>query len=182
VTPSQENPSSTEKGPSVIHHNWVYRRIALPIFALLRMGASPRKLAWSLAVGLVIGINPVLGSTTVLCLVVAFVFRLNVAASQLGNHIVYPLQLLLIVPFIRIGNHIFHTAPMPITGKALLEAARISPLALTRQIWLWEWHALVIWTVVAAVAIPVFALALTTLLRRLPVQVEQHQGAVISVD
>src|SRR5947209_172719 len=87
-----------------VHHNWAYRRIALPIFALLRMGASPEKLAWSIAAGLLIGINPLLGSTTLLCLAIAFIFRLNVAASQLGNHVVYPLQLLLLLPFIRLGS------------------------------------------------------------------------------
>ena len=64
-------------------HNWIYRRVALPILALLRLGASPERLAWSLAIGLVVGINPILGSTTFLCLLLAFLLRLNIAASQL---------------------------------------------------------------------------------------------------
>ena len=33
------------------HHNWIYRRGVLPILALLRMGATPRSLAWSIAAG-----------------------------------------------------------------------------------------------------------------------------------
>src|ERR1700678_89505 len=98
--------------PHPIHHNWIYRRVALPILALLRMGATPEKLAWSIAVGLLIGINPILGSTTILCLAAAFVFRLNIAASQVGNHIVYPLEFLLLIPFIRLGSRVFGTAPM----------------------------------------------------------------------
>lgn len=180
MTPSQENPSDIKQSPSVVPHNWVYRRVALPVLALLRMGTSPQKLAWSLAVGLAIGINPVLGTTTILCVAVAFVFRLNVVASQLGNHIVYPLQLLLVIPFIRMADRVFHTAPMPLSRTALLEAVRTNPLALTRQIWLWEWHAFVIWAVVAAVAIPVLALGLTPLLQRLPMQAEQqHQSPII---
>jgi len=174
--------SGTGHSLDAIHHNWVYRRVALPVFALLRMGASPQKLAWSIAIGLLIGINPVLGSTTVLCLAVAFIFRLNVAASQLGNHVVYPLQLLLVVPFIRLGSRVFHTAPMPLSAKALLDAARTSPIALTRQLWLWEWHAFVVWAAIAFVAIPVFALALTPLLHRLLVRVERHQYPIISAD
>jgi uncharacterized protein (DUF2062 family) len=165
--------------PAATHQNWAYRRIALPVFALLRMGTSPQKLAWSIAVGLLIGINPVLGTTTVLCLAVAFVLRLNVAASQLGNHIVYPLQLLLIVPFIRAGSRVFHTAPMPLSPKELLYAARTRPLALTHQLWLWEWHAAVVWAAVAVIAVPVVALVLTPLFRRLLVRVEKHQYPVI---
>lgn len=176
------NVSGIEQSHSSVHHNWFYRRIALPVFALLRMGASPQKLAWSIAIGLLIGINPLLGSTTVLCLGVAFVFRLNVAASQLGNHVVYPLQLLLVVPFIRLGSRVFQTPAMPLSPKELFDAARISPLALTRQIWVWEWHACVVWAAIAVVAVPVAALGLTPVLRRLMVRVERRQYPIVAAD
>jgi uncharacterized protein (DUF2062 family) len=145
------------------------------------MGASPEKLAWSIAIGLLIGINPILGSTTVLCLVLAFVFRLNVAASQIGNHIVYPLQLILIIPFIHVGSRIFHTAPMSLSANELLHAAREHPLALSRQLWLWEWHAFLLWIIVAIVAIPLAELALTPILRRLLARIERHQYPILSM-
>jgi uncharacterized protein (DUF2062 family) len=144
------------------------------------MGASPEKLAWSIAVGLLIGINPILGSTTVLCLAVAFVLRLNVAASQLGNHIVYPLQIILVIPFIHMASRIFHTAPMPLSANDLLRAAREHPVALSRQLWLWEWHAFLLWAVVAAIAIPIIALALIPFLRKLLQRVEHHQYPILS--
>ncbi len=145
------------------------------------MGASPEKLAWSLAAGLLIGINPILGSTTVFCLVIALAFRLNVAASQIGNHIVYPLELVLIIPFIRMASRIFHTAPMPLSAAELLHAAREHPVALTRQLWLWEWHAFLLWAILAAVAIPLFAFALMPVLRRLLARVERHQYPILSM-
>jgi uncharacterized protein (DUF2062 family) len=165
---------------ATVHHNWVYRRIALPVLALLRMGATPEKLAWSIAAGLLIGINPVLGTTTVLCLAAAFVFRLNVAASQLGNHIVYPLGLILVIPFIRLADRLFHTAPMPLSPSQLLHAARENPIALSRQLWRWEWHAFVVWAILAAIAIPLLALALTPLLRSLLHRIEGHQYPLLS--
>jgi uncharacterized protein (DUF2062 family) len=181
VQPSQPNRNDPTQSTVLIHHNWVYRRVALPILALLRMGASPEKLAWSIAIGLLIGINPILGSTTVLCLVLAFVFRLNVAASQIGNHIVYPLQLILIIPFIHVGSRIFHTAPMSLSANELLHAAREHPLALSRQLWLWEWHAFLLWIIVAIVAIPLAELALTPILRRLLARIERHQYPILSM-
>jgi uncharacterized protein (DUF2062 family) len=144
------------------------------------MGASPEKLAWSIATGLLIGINPILGSTTVLCLAIAFVFRLNVAASQIGNHIVYPLEILLVIPFIRLASRIFHTEPMPLSANELLRATREHPLDLTRRLWLWEWHAFLLWTILAAIAIPLLALILTPLLRRLLVRVTRHQYPLLS--
>jgi hypothetical protein len=179
VTSSDQNPAITQPSPPPLHHNRLYRRVALPIFALLRMGASPRKLAWSIAVGLLIGINPVLGSTTVVCLAAAFVLRLNVAASQLANHAVYPFELLFLIPFIRLGDLVFHTGPMPFSTRTLIHAARTSPIALTRQLWTWEWHALVLWFCLAVVMVPIIALSITPFLRRLLVRIEHHEYPLI---
>jgi len=97
----------------------MYRRGVLPILALLRMGATPRSLAWSIAAGVLIGINPVIGSTTVLCLAAAFSLRLNVVASQIANHAMFPLELALVIPFIRLGSRVFHTAVMPLSPHLL---------------------------------------------------------------
>jgi uncharacterized protein (DUF2062 family) len=188
--PSDQFPSDTQRTLAVYplsvtqtqippHHGWAYRRIALPILALLRRGASPEKLAWSLAAGALIGINPVIGSTTLLCLAVAFVFRLNVVASQITNHIAYPLQLILIIPFINLGSRLFHTAPMPLSAKELLHAARETPLALVRQLWLWESHALILWAVLSAVLIPILAFTLAPILRRLLARVQHHEYPII---
>jgi hypothetical protein len=179
VTPSDVTPANAQSGPPPLHHNWVYRRVALPIFALLRMGASPRKLAWSIAVGLLIGINPILGSTTVLCLAAAFLLRLNVAASQLANHLAYPFELLLVIPFIRFGDLVFRTEPMPFSARSLIHAARTSPVALTRQLWRWEWHAFTLWLGLAVVLVPIIALSITPFLGRLLLRIEHHEYPII---
>jgi hypothetical protein len=163
------------------HHNWIYRRGVLPILALLRMGAAPRRLAWSIAVGLVIGINPVVGTTTALCLAAAFVFRLNVVASQIANHAMFPLELVLVIPFIKLGSRVFHTAAMPLSPRLFLRAIRVAPLALTRQLWLWEWHALVLWAAISVVAVPLLALALTPLLKRLLTRIQHHEYPIVPI-
>jgi uncharacterized protein (DUF2062 family) len=144
------------------------------------MGASPQELAWSIAVGLVIGINPILGSTTILCLAVAFILRLNIAASQIGNHLVYPLEILLMLPFIHLGTKLFHTAPLPLSTDELLASARRDPLELLRHLWMWEWHAFVVWAAFAAVLAPVLALALTPLLKKLLGRIQHHQYPILS--
>lgn len=165
---------------SSTRHNWIYRRAVLPILAMLRMGASPEKLAWSIALGLVIGINPILGSTTILCLAVAAILRLNIAASQIGNHIVYPLEILLVLPFIHLGTKLFHTAPIPLSTDELLASARRDPLGLLKHLWMWEWHAFVVWAALAAILTPLLALALTPLLRKLLRRIQSHQYPILS--
>jgi len=130
---------------------------------------TPRRLAWSLAFGMVVGINPSVGLTTVLVVMVAWIFGLNKLASLIGSHVVAPLHLLLFIPFIDLGVHVFHTRKLPMDRKQL-EHLSHHPLRLLHEIWQWEWHALIIWGLIAAVAMPIVALylrrALVVLLRR----------------
>lgn len=144
-------------------------KVLRPLLRLLRGGVTPRRLAWSLALGMVIGINPSVGLTTVLVVMLAWVFGLSQIASQIGSHLVTPLHLLLFIPFIELGVHLFHTRQLPLS-RTQIEHLSHHPWRLIREIWQWEWHALVVWGVVAAVMMPVLAVyfrrALVLLLRR----------------
>lgn len=161
------------------HHNWIYRRAVLPVLALLRMGASPRRLAWSIALGVAVGINPMLGTTTLLCLGLSFAFRLNVVASQIANHAVFPLELVLVIPFIRLGARVFRTAAMPLSSRVFMNLARHSPLALLRQVWIWEWHAFLLWLLIALGLVPLVAAVLTPILRLLDRRVKRHEYPIV---
>jgi len=145
--------------------SWVWRKIFLPVLGLLRAGVTPERLAWSIAMGVAIGINPLIGSTTVLSLLLAFVLRLSVPASQVGTHSAYPIQLLLFLPFVHVGTVLFGTKPIPLSRAEILPLAR-HPWELTKMLWMWEWHALVVWAVVAAVFTPALALLLGRVLRQ----------------
>ena len=163
-------PVPSPREPSARLHagtGFFQRRIIGPVVDLLRVGATPKRLAWSLALGCVVGVNPLLGSTTLLCLLLAWIFRLNLIASQITNHLMYPLEIGLFFFFIRIGDEVFHTGRLPLDSHALLEGVRHHPIETTRELWAWEWHALLIWVVLAAVAAPLIAFAFTGPLNRL---------------
>jgi len=132
------------------------RKILRPLLCLLRGGVTPRRLAWSLALGLVIGINPSVGITTLLVILIAWTFGLSQVASQLGLHVVAPLHLLLFIPFIQLGVHLFHTRSVPLDRHQIEHLSR-HPIVMLHEIWRWEWHALIVWGVVAAVTMPLLA-------------------------
>ena len=144
-------------------------RMLHPLLRQLRGGATPRRLAWSLALGIVIGINPSVGITTVLVVMLAWAFGLNQIASQLGAQAVTPLHLLLFVPFIELGVHLFHTRRLPLSRQQIEHLSK-HPWRLIRNIWQWEWHALIVWGVVAAILMPLLAMyirrTLVLLMRR----------------
>ncbi|MBB6461353.1 DUF2062 domain-containing protein [Flammeovirga kamogawensis] len=85
-----------------VKHTFTHR-VIVPIRNLLREGLTPNKLAWSFAIGLLIGSSPLLGFCTWLCILAAFVFKLNQLAIQVANYVVYPLQIIVIVPYIKLG-------------------------------------------------------------------------------
>ena len=118
---------------------------------------------------MVLGINPSVGITTLLVVMLAWIFGLNQIASQIGTHVVAPLHLLLFIPFIELGVHMFHTRGLPLSRKQI-EHLSHHPVRMVRDIWIWEWHALVVWVVLAAVAMPLLAMyirrALVLLMRR----------------
>jgi len=108
--------------------DFLRRRLATPLLDLLRQGATPDKLALSLALGITIGLVPVLGVSTALCALAALSLRLNMPAIQLVNYLLAPLQLLLVVPFLRFGEWLAQAPRFPITldaGLALLSQGAI---------------------------------------------------------
>jgi Uncharacterized protein conserved in bacteria (DUF2062) len=145
------------------------------------MGATPRTLAWSITAGMLIGINPVIGTTTLLCLAVTFPFRLNVVATQIANHAMFPAEVALVIPFIKLGATVFHTAAMPLSPRLFFAAVRAAPLTLARQMWLWEWHAFVVWAAVSVVTAPLLVLVLTPVLERLRDKVQRHEYPVVTL-
>lgn len=113
--------------------DFLQRRLVTPLLALLRQGVTPRELALSVALGVVIGLVPVLGVSTALCALAALLLRLNMPAIQLVNYLLMPLQLLLIVPQLRFGEWLVRAPRFPITleaGLALLSKGVIDAVVI----------------------------------------------------
>ena len=143
------------------------RRIARPLLDLLRQGTTPEKIALSIAVGLVLGVFPSLGWTTLLCFLAAVVFRLNLPAVQMVNYFAYPLQLALLIPFIRAGEFLFHSARLPLSLTQILAMIKADVWHAIKVLWIATVHAVAVWALVAPVAIYVLFRILSPLLRRL---------------
>ena len=167
TAPSASNPHIMRVPDSI--HELFRCKVLRPLLRQMRGGVTPRRLAWSVALGVVIGINPSVGLATLTVAMIAWAFGLNQIASQIGLHAVAPLHLLLFVPFIEVGVYLFHTRRLPLNRRQI-EHLSHHPLHLFREIWLWEWHALIVWGLVAAVAMPLLAIylrrALVLLMRR----------------
>ena len=97
---------------------WLIRRLLEPLLSLLKQGMSAERLALCVAIGIVVGNMPILGLSTVLCTVVALVFRLNLPSIQLVQAAMAPTQLLLIIPYVRLGEWISRAPREPLSVQA----------------------------------------------------------------
>ena len=101
--------------------DWFRRRVKDPLIAELKQGSTAEGVAAAVSVSFAISINPIIGTTTVLCLLAGRLFRLNHVVMQVVNHLLYPLQILLIVPFVRLGEAITGAEPVALSPSAIIE-------------------------------------------------------------
>ena len=142
------------------------RRLVDPVLALLRQGLAPRELALCLALGTGIGLFPVLGVSTPLLAAIALLRRLNLAAIQLVNYLIYPLQLLLIIPFVRLGETLTGAPPQPLTISAGLELMSQGVWQAVVTLWDAIVHAALGWSLIGPAGMYVLYRLLEPMLRR----------------
>jgi uncharacterized protein (DUF2062 family) len=128
--------------------SWWRRRVIAPILGQLRQGITPQLIALTIAAGLVLGIFPILGTSTLLCAVFALALRLNQPIIQLVNYLAYPLQILLLFPFYRAGERLFGQPPVPL----------LSIVALSQRFWADPWQFLLDYGLVALYGVVVWGL------------------------
>jgi uncharacterized protein (DUF2062 family) len=152
--------------------NWLYRWLLEPLLALLRQGISPQRLALCVAIAVVVGNIPILGVSTILCAFIALIFRLNLPAIQLVQAAMAPTQLLLIIPFVRLGEWIVRAPPQLVSIKAAL--------ALMSQGGVWQavvvlrdaiFHAGLAWALTAPFCVYLIHRLLTPVFERMAAQI-----------
>lgn len=132
------------------------RSLIAPLFHHIKQGLSPEKLALSVALGISLGIFPIIGTTTVLCFAAAFIFRINISSIQLINYFASPLQLVLVIPFIRFGEYLFNEPQTSLSVYQIIALVQTNFVNAVETLWLTTIHAIVAWVVVG----PLLAVAL----------------------
>lgn len=164
--------------PPVPRQSFWQRRIVAPIVAQLRQGITPEKIALTIALGLVLGIFPILGSTTLLCGLAALWLRLNQPVIQLVNYFVYPLQLALIIPLYRAGEVLFGKPPVPLSIPLIFERFKADFGLFLREFGMIAVQGVVVWCLLAPVAAVALYYALRPPLRGLGARIQRpHAGA-----
>jgi uncharacterized protein (DUF2062 family) len=142
-------------------------RIAAIVVAQLVQGVTPQKLALSIALGISLGVFPVLGTTTVLCAIAGIRLKLNQPIIQLVNWLVYPLQFALMLVFVRIGEWITHAPPVNFSIPELIQTFHESPLKFLQVFGLCQLQGIIAWLFIAPIFTAIVFFALVPPLKQL---------------
>jgi uncharacterized protein (DUF2062 family) len=144
------------------------RRVLIqPIIDLLRQGVTPKKLALAIALGFALGVTPVLGSTTLLCTAAAIALRLNLPAIQLVNGLAYPVQLAMLIPFLRAGAWLFRDPRFAVSLSQIVGLIRANVWNAIATLWTATMHALVAWLLFAGISTALMYILLVPILSRM---------------
>lgn len=133
----------------------------------MRQGMSAEKLSFTLAIGMGLGIFPVIGVTTGVCIAAAMAFRLNQAALQLVNYLAYPIQIFCIIPFYELGAYLFSDTEFTLSFRELKARVEHDLYATLMELWGATWHAMVAWFLVAPCLMAVVYYTVLSVLKKI---------------
>lgn len=145
--------------------NLFIKKIIKPIIKLLKQGISPEKLAFTVALGIVLSVFPVLGSTTILCTVAAVAFGLNLPAIQSLNYLLYPLQIVLLIPLYKAGDILYGSNFSDYTISQVVNMVSNDTMGAIKTLWTVTLHAMAAWIIFAPIVVVVFYILLLPLFK-----------------
>jgi len=145
----------------------VRRILKEKIIAFLKQGMTPRDLTLAVALGVVLGTFPVIGATTLLCVVASFALRLNLPALQSVNWITSPLQLMLLIPFFKLGTALFGGGAVTVGLGEVIDMMKTDLLGTIGEFLFVTLRAVCAWGLVAPIATALIFVLLLPLFTRI---------------
>ena len=128
-------------------------RILIPVSNIRKQGFSAETLALSISIGIIGGAFPVIGLASYTCLMLTLAFRQNIIIVQVVNWIVYPLQILLIIPLMKLGNAFFTGGELALTLHQVVVAFQSGILNGIKLIGIISLYGIIAWAVIAIPAL-----------------------------
>lgn len=157
----------TPLAPAAARRTFWQRRLADPIRAQLLQGTTADQIAAALAVGTACSLFPFLGFTSLLNLAVGVALRMNQPILQVLNQLLGPLQLALILGYVRLGEIIWGEAGDHLTLGEILRSFREMSVSDFLQRFGWAGaHAFTAWLLTSPLLVAVVYFAVRPALRR----------------
>ncbi len=125
----------------------IRHKILIPFRLVPKEGLSPEKLAFSVTLGIVSGIFPVIGLTTVLSIFLTMLFRQNLLVVQSVQWILALAQVLLIIPFMQFGAYILNVQAFHINLAQINHAFQPGVLSGIKTVGIFHLYGILTWLI-----------------------------------
>ena len=119
--------------------------------AIIKGEPSAERFGQSAGMGLTLGIFPIMGCSTALCGVLGIMFRLNQGIVHLVTQLTFGLKLILIIPFIRLGEWLFSAPPFTLSIAEFSALFESEGFVVVRQFAATFMHAIAGWMITAPI-------------------------------
>lgn len=143
------------------------RWVVNPILEQLKRGITPEKLSWTIALGITLGIFPIMGSTSLVCLFFGWLLKLNQAILHIFRSLIYPLHLALILVFIHLGQQLNGAPLISLSVPEMMTRFKDSPAQFGRDFGMAALHGIEAWAIAAIILIPLIRMISLPLLKKL---------------
>jgi uncharacterized protein (DUF2062 family) len=158
---------SPNKRRTASPRNIYFQKVLDWLRAFLQQGLTPDALALGVALGMVVGVFPIFGLTTVLAIAFAILLRVNMPLVQTVNYLMTPIHLLMIIPWIRGGDWLFRHRVENWTLAGITALVEKDPWLALGELGNTTLRAIGAWAVVAPFAVGILFLILRPLFHRL---------------
>ncbi|NOU48123.1 MAG: DUF2062 domain-containing protein [Bacteroidales bacterium] len=124
-------------------------KILIPFRLVPKDGLTPGKLAFSVTIGIITGLFPVFGATTLLCLLLTLLFRQNLLVVQSVQWLMAVFQILLIIPFMRLGALLLKRPELHINLDQIKSAFEPGMIEGVQTLGMFHLYGILGWTVLA---------------------------------
>ena len=142
-------PEPAERATVPPARNFWQRRVIDPVVAQLTQGITPEKIALTISIGSTCALFPIIGTTTLLCLLAGIALRLNQPIIQVVNYLCTPLHIPLIWWMWRTGEWLFGEPHRAVKMRALANMLWESPAQFLHVFGSSALHAIVVWAILA---------------------------------
>ena len=129
----------------------MFLKVKTVILDQLKTGSTPDKIAEAVVAGILIGIFPVLGTTTLLAGLCGYLFKYNQIVIQSVNYLVYPLQIIMIPIYMKIVSLFFDVGNVPLRPDLVVAKFKESPKEFFQLYGLVGLYSILLWAIGAVV-------------------------------
>jgi len=155
------------------------KNVSIPLAQIRKEGFTSEKLALSVSLGIIGGTFPIIGLASLVCLALTILFKQNLVIVQVTNYLVYPLQIVLLLPLLRIGNSVLASNHIALTLNQVILAFKVGILHGINELGIILLYGALAWVAVAVPALLILYIIFLVFFKRIK-RIKLKRSPVIS--